>query len=289
VTRSSLAARVDELARAWRVAVEETLETQSSLVAFGRRGAQAVVLKVVRRPGDEWRCGEVLAAFEGQGTARVYEHVEGAVLLERLRPGTPLVELALDGRDEEATEVLARVIERMARPHASAAAHASPAFVTVEDWGRGFGRYLASGDEQIPRALVEQGRQLYSQLCATQRARRLLHGDLQHYNVLHDAERGWLAIDPKGVIGETEYELGAALRNPCENPALFATPEIVLRRLRCFESALRIDPQRALAWAFAQAVLSAIWGVEDGFTVTPQNPSLLLADALRPLVSGVSR
>jgi streptomycin 6-kinase len=43
---------------------------------------------------------------------------------------------------------------------------------------------------------------------------RLLHGDLQHYNVLLDRKRGWLAIDPKGVVAEGEFELGAALRNP---------------------------------------------------------------------------
>ena len=42
----------------------------------------------------------------------------------------------------------------------------------------------------------------------------LLHGDLQHYNVLLDKDRGWVAIDPKGVVGELEYEVGALLRNP---------------------------------------------------------------------------
>ena len=29
----------------------------------------------------------------------------------------------------------------------------------------------------------------------------LLHGDLHHWNILSDADRGWMAIDPKGVIG----------------------------------------------------------------------------------------
>lgn len=51
--------------------------------------------------------------------------------------------------------------------------------------------------------------------------------DLQHYNVLFDDARGWLAIDPKGVVGEVEYEIGAILRNPIERPDLFAAPEIV--------------------------------------------------------------
>src|SRR5215470_19410356 len=107
--------RVEERVRDWGVAVQDTLETQSSFIAFGKRGDQSVVLKVIRQPGDEWRCGEVLAAFDGRGTARVFEYTEGAVLLERLNPGTPLASLALEGRDEEATEILADVIGRMSQ------------------------------------------------------------------------------------------------------------------------------------------------------------------------------
>jgi streptomycin 6-kinase len=92
-----------------------------------------------------------------------------------------------------------------------------------------------------------------------------------------------VAIDPKGVIGEVEYELGASLRNPYEMPGLFASPEIVWRRLKQYEARLKLDAERALRWAFSQAVLSAIWSVEDGFTVDAENPSLMLAHAIRPI------
>jgi streptomycin 6-kinase len=100
----SLLERFEERVRDWNIVVQDTLETQSSLLAFGTRGNLPVVLKVVRQPGDEWRCGEVLNAFDGRGVVRVYDHIEGAVLLERLSPGTSLASVALDGRDDEATE-----------------------------------------------------------------------------------------------------------------------------------------------------------------------------------------
>ena len=125
-----------------------------------------------------------------------------------------------------------------------------------------------------------KGQQFYFDLCASQRNVRPLHGDLQHYNVLFDSDRGWLAIDPKGVMAEIEYEIGAGLRNPCEKPELLASPKTVERRLRCFEAKLKLDYDRMLAWGFAQAVLSAIWTVEDGFEVDAGNPSLRLADAI---------
>jgi len=271
--------RVDERVRDWGVVVQDMLETHTSFIVFGKRGNQPVVLKVIRQPGDEWRCGEVLAAFDGRGTARVFEYTEGAVLLERLNPGTPLASLAMEGRDEEATEILADVIGRMSQAPGPLPERLK-AFASAQDWGKGFQSYLASGDNQIPRSLVEQGQRLYFDLCASQRDVRLLHGDLQHYNVLFDSDRGWLAIDPKGVIGAIEYEIGAGLRNPCEKPELFASPVTVEKRLKCFEAKLKLHADRALAWGFAQAVLSAIWSVEDGFAVDSGNPSLRLANAI---------
>jgi len=86
------------------------------------------------------------------------------------------------------------------------------------------------------------------------------------------------------VIGEIEYEIGASLRNPYEKPDQFASPETIERRLRCFEAKLKLDPERMMAWGFAQAVLSAIWSVEDGFTVDAGNPSIELANVIRPFL-----
>ena len=232
--------RVEERVRDWGVVVQDTLETQSSFIVFGKRGNQPVVLKVIRQPGDEWRCGEVLAAFDGRGTARVYEYIDGAVLLERLNPGTSLASMALEGRDEEATEILADVIGPMSHPLEPLPERRKPSSAR-KTGERGFSAIWRAAIDQIPRSLVEQGQRLYFDLCASQRDVRLLHGDLQHYNVLFDSDRGWLAIDPKGVIGEIEYEIGASLRNPYEKPEMFASPETVERRLRCFEAKLKLD------------------------------------------------
>jgi streptomycin 6-kinase len=58
----------------------------------------------------------------------------------------------------------------------------------------------------------------------------------------------------------------------------------VERRLELLVSRLNIDAGRALRWAFSQAVLSAIWGIEDGYVVDATNPSLRLAEAIRPML-----
>ncbi len=101
---------------------------------------------------------------------------------------------------------------------------------------------------------------------------------------LFDSTRGWLAIDPKGVVGEVEFEIGATLRNPFERPDLFVSAAIVERRLARLARRLNINLARALEWGFAQAVLSAIWSLEDGFTVEADAPVLRLATAIRPML-----
>jgi len=60
--------------------------------------------------------------------------------------------------------------------------------------------------------------------------------------------------------------------------------EIDVRRLGCFEAKLKLNSDRALAWGFAHAVLSAIRSVEDGFAVDAGNSSLRLANAIWPIL-----
>jgi len=271
--------RLIDRAEEWGVIIEESFETSGAHFAFGRRGQRPVVLKVLKTEGDEWRSGEALSAFDGRGVARVYEHAGGALLMERLSPGYSLVDFTLSGRDEDATTILARVIRDM-EP-----ARSSPSHPTVQEWGKAFSRYSATGDEQIPAALVSRAHTAYADLCASQKNVRLLHGDLQHSNVLFDRERGWLAIDAKGVTGEVEYEIGPALRNPHEAATQFTTPAIVERRVGQFVSELGLDRMRTLKWAFAQAVLSAIWVIEDEGTLGNANRGILLAESIWPMIS----
>lgn len=269
----------------WNVTIEETRETHSSVLGFGVRDGRGVVLKLTKGAGDEAHSGEVLRRFGGNGAVRVYESEVGAVLLERLEPGEELVNLVRRGGDDEATSILAQVIERLASHQTPATSHTVPAGTpTVVDWSRSFERYVQSRDQQVPAELVREAQDLYCDLAGSQRTTLLLHGDLQHYNVLYDHERGWLAIDPKGVVGELEYEIGALMRNPTEQPTLFANRNTIERRLNILTTALPLDQARTLRWCFAQAVLSAIWSVEDGYHVEHNHPALQLARTMRPMI-----
>lgn len=275
----SYLSKLTSRAAQWDVAIDEVRETEGSLLGFGVRNGVAVVLKISKATGDEWHSGDVLKAFAGHGTVRVYESDKGAVLLERLDPGNELVELVREGKDQEATSIIAQVMRRMVN-------HEPPvSSPTVFDWARGFDRYFAQPTNAlIPPDLVSEAGELYRKLAESQQHTMLLHGDLHHYNVLFDTKGGWVAIDPKGVVGEIEYDVGAIIRNPVEQPNLFTQREVVERRLKMLTAALNLNYQRALQWAFAQAVLSAIWDIEDAFPVGPNHSCLQLATVIRPLL-----
>jgi streptomycin 6-kinase len=89
-----------------------------------------------------------------------------------------------------------------------------------------------------------------------------------------------VAIDPKGVVGELEYEIGAILRNPVGYPDVFASISTIERRVEFLVNQLSLNFERVLRWTFAQAVLSAIWEIEDG----QSGPSTDFAAKLRRLV-----
>ena len=242
----------------------------------GHEGVERLVRVFLKRStkGDEHRAGAVLEAFEGTGMVRVIEQTADAVLLERLDPAIPLSTLVRED-DHQATRILAQVIAQLAPrgiPDGTSA---------VIDWASSFDRYLERGTLDIPHDLVRHARDLYLDLARSQRDVRLLHGDLHHANVLYDSTRGWVAVDPKGVVGEIAFEVGAALRNPIEMPEIFTNPSVIDARIRVFSEALTLDRSRVVGWAFGQAVLAAIWLIEDGEPVPPDHPWLTLATSLQ--------
>jgi streptomycin 6-kinase len=265
-------ARLKAQAAAWGVAIDHVVQTTSSIIAIGHRDQQPVALKIIRMPGAEWRSGSVVAAFGGRGVVRVIEHTDGALLLERLVPGTSLANGAVS--DDDATAILAGVIGRMSPS-------IPPKFAPgVASFADSFERYLATSTRTVPEGLTRRAHHMYLSLCASQSTTRLLHGDLHHGNVVLDERLGWTALDPKGVVGESAYEVGAALRNPADRPELFATRATIDRRVHRLSQALALDEQRILEWAFAQAVLAALWELEDDGTLAAGHGWIELASSI---------
>ena len=72
----------------------------------------------------------------------------------------------------------------------------------------------------------------------------LLHGDIHHGNILDFGERGWLAIDPKGLFGERGYDDANLFFNPEVSPC--KQRERFLRQRAVVTQAANLDRQRLL-------------------------------------------
>lgn len=225
-----------------------------------------------------------LRHYDGHGSVRLTEAdpESGALLIGRLLPGNMLLDLT---DDDEATRIAAQVMRALWRPPPPAPDNT--VFPTAAHWASGLQRLRArydGGTGPLPAGMVERAETLFAELLASSGAPMLLHGDLHHENILSAERAPWLAIDPKGLVGEAEYEVGALIRNPL--PRLLALPDVtatLARRFDVLAETLSFDRQRMIAWSYAQAILSAWWHIEDhghGW-----EPTIALAERLAPLLN----
>ena len=254
---------LQDCAGGWSLTLLPPFEPLSyNYVAPARRSDGSLVVLKVGVPNSElWSELAALELMAGRGAVRLLDsrRAWGALLLEQLIPGTPLSSLK---DDEEATRVAAGVMADLWQP-----VPAEHPFPSVARWALGLVRLrerFNGGSGPFPESLVATAETLYADLLPSMEAPMVLHGDLHHENIVAARRQPWLALDPKGLVGEPAYEVGALLRNPI--PGLMQAPDpglILDRRVRILSETLGFDRQRLIAWGLAQAVLSAWWDIED--------------------------
>ena len=202
------------------------------------------VLKLVPPEDDESaEEADALALWDGDGAVRLLRHdrARRALLLERALPGHDLTALP----EAEAVAVAVDVARRLWRP-------AGERF-------RWIGDHVPHWLESAEGNLGAHARELYATLDVGRHT--LIHGDFHHHNILR-SERGWLAIDPKPMLGEPEYDVPSFLWNP----------------LPC---RLRVEQLEARLAAFVAAGLDEerirMWTVIRGAYLQPQEAPALLA------------
>jgi len=205
---------------------------------------------------------QALRHFDGHGMTQLlaYDERDAAMLLERLKPGTSLRTVE---DDEVAISAAADVMRKIWRP----LPQEHYPFPTVSDWGKGFARLREQYNGRtgpFPPAIFDKAEKLYAELSTSMAESVLLHGDLHQDNILSAEREPWLAVDPKGVIGEPVFETGALLRNFWPDILSIPNPKsLMARRIDQLSAELGFDRERIYDWGFSQAVLSVLWSIED--------------------------
>jgi streptomycin 6-kinase len=222
---------------------------------------------------EEKRGGFLMTWWDGRGAAQVLAHSGEALLMERAQDGTSLADLARSGRDDEASRMICSVVDQL---HASRN-RPLPELVPLTRWFEAL--YPAA---EAFGGILRVSAAAASNLLTAQRETVVLHGDMHHGNVLNFGSRGWLAIDPKGLIGERYFDYANILCNPDEETA--TAQGRLLRQANVIADAARLDLNRLLEWVVAWAGLSAAFSLEDG--LPPERRALRFAELAAAQLSG---
>lgn len=189
----------------------------------------------VRSPEDDEsdQEAEALALWAGHGAVRLLreDSARRAMLLERARPGTDISALP----EEAATGIGVDVAQRLWR-------RSGDPFRWIGDWVPRWLDEVDEGATEPVKRLRARSRELYEALQVGRST--LVHGDFHHHNVLDAGDR-FVAIDPKPMLGEPEFDVPPFLWNPLGSGLNVLVAEA---RLEAFAAA-GLDQRRMRAWA----------------------------------------
>jgi streptomycin 6-kinase len=256
---------ISEASQRWGLANIQTVSNLSyNYVAFAKRGWDDVVLKAGVPNRELTSEISALKLFDGDGACRLLESdaERGLLLLERLKPGKMLAEL---DDDDERTHIAVDVMLNMESSRGEVTSPLSQNFIQLSDWFDGLRKirpHFNGGTGPFPKELLERVESFLPELFADKNL-KLLHGDFHHFNILL-SERGWLVIDPKGVLGPVGYEMGPLMINPWNSISdrnSFKTQ--AERRVSILAERLGWKRDYIIKWSTAHAVLSEWWNIQD--------------------------
>ncbi len=256
---AALPSLIEETSQRWGLSDVQAVPNLSyNFVAFAKQGKHEVILKLGVPNHEIVSEMNTLKLFHGEGACRLLDcdEAKGFLLIERLHPGQMLADLQ---DDDERTQIAMDVMLKLTRP-----APETGQFLLLADWFaelKNVRPKFAGGTGPFPREVFERVETLLPELFADDDI-RLMHGDFHHYNIL-SSERGWLVIDPKGVIGPAGYEIGPLMTNPfgilMDRTQFKVQAE---RRVDIIHERTGWAREKILNWALAHSVISAYWDLD---------------------------
>jgi streptomycin 6-kinase len=255
---ASLSRIVERCAEQWSLTLEAPFEpAHISLVVPGTLpNGHHVVLKVNFPDEESEHEADALAHWRGRGAVQLVanDHSLRALVIERCIPGEQLWSVE---DDEEATRIAASVLLELWR-----STPADAPYRRLEDeaarWADELPRDWAGLGKPFERHLVDEAVGACRELGRDQGERVVLHQDFHGGNVLRAERAPWLAIDPKPLLGEREFDVASLLRDRRDDLGSPDDARRIRRRLDILEDQLGLDRERMRRWGVAHALA---WGV----------------------------
>jgi streptomycin 6-kinase len=249
----------------WQFELTEIKNLSFNFVAEVQLKDSSKAILKLGLPGKEFQSElATLAAYNGQGFCKLLdaEPEKGIMLLECIEPGKHLSSIQ---NDLAAATAVADLIKNMNELDPKA----SFSFQTAGDqYNHLVNLHKRFGNTNIPECLFNSAESAWQSIQANLQQQRLLHGDLHQENILSAPNGEWKAIDPKGIISETGYELVPFLINDLKYKDIQST---ISKRIDIFSDQLDIDRDRIIQWGIFRSVLSVYWQLEDNLPIATKD------------------
>lgn len=227
---------------------------------------------------DSLRGADFLTWRNGVGCVRLLARSGTMLLMEHAGRTTLRDHMASHG-DSDATRIAASVLLDYHR------ASDSPPPASLQPLSRYFASLFAKAERDRKDGLAgpyAEAAAMAQALLADQRDIKPLHGDLHHENIMH-GPRGWIIIDPAGLIGDAALDVANMFSNPLDRFDLTRDEARIAGMADVFAETLGRDVRTILRYAFAYGCLSAAWHDEDG-NEADRDDELAVASAIRTVL-----
>lgn len=269
----------------WKISdpklIAETVTSRIYKVRLEDRG-DAVIKHIKPRGEEELRSADYFRWQDSHGAIRLLDQHGPSLLLEYA--GSRMLLDELNERDDATTTAIASDV--ILRLHAAPARPLPAALKPLKvEFASLFTKAEAdrAAGQQTP---FTDAAALALHLLDNQRDIRPLHGDLHHENILL-GDRGWLAIDPKGFVGDKIYDYANMFYNPLERHDLNRSHQRTADMAQEFARSSQRDIRTILQFAFAYGCLSASWHFEDQNRTDMEN-DLATAETVRTVLTSIA-
>lgn len=230
-------------------------------ICFLERGDRSFVLKTGLPEPELFTEMRTLQIWRGRSN-RVQlldcDENNGILLLERIQPGHTFREQPVINRSSVIPELFAEIPVKV-----------DTDLPRYEQWLQ---RAFDHQNDEFLSGPIELAESLYAGLRLDAADEFLLHGDLHHENMLLDDNGGWIAIDPKGVMGARLLEYGRFMHNFIADEAR-PVAEVVTERAETLAG--EFSANEIIKVGFIDLVLGCTWVVNSGEELGPERQQLI--------------
>ncbi len=209
---------------------------------------------------DSLRGADFIEWRAGVGCVKLLDRSDDIILMEHAGSETLRDVLFRDGNDDATTEIAADVLLHYHQPSTRPP---PSSLLTLPQYFESLFRKAGLDRTDGIESPYMEAASLAEELIGRQSDIRPLHGDLHHENIMRSA-RGWIIIDPAGLIGDAALDVANMFSNPLDRFDLTRSEARIASMASIFAKALKRDERVLLQYAFAYGCLSAAWHDEDG-------------------------